>query len=155
MIRCYYGVVVLAFFLILVTPTLGSGNVQQENQRVLTESKIKKSSIKKALQDIKKTLSGELRNCPIEVIDVKLLKYDESDGDVGENWTVKVCQDEKEYLITTFHPKGYYCTVVPKQEQLAKEIKTWNAAKKHNDEDYWRDVLFYIDEIEAMDKNEK
>jgi hypothetical protein len=58
-------------------------------------------------------------------------------------------------LVSTFHPKGYYCTVIPKEEALAQDKKYWEAAKKHGDQEYWRKVLLYANELEAMDQGEE
>ena len=147
MFHYLYKVIFFVTVIIMSTASLGISD-QYENQDILANSKIKEKSFKKVFGDIKKTLPKELRKCQIEVIDIKLLK-NEGSG-VGENWTVKVCQDTKEYLVTTFHPKGYYCNVIPKEEALAKEKRLWEG-----DKETWRNALYYIDEIEAMDQSNK
>lgn len=152
MARYYCGAAVFAILIALFTTSLGWCDMQQENQNVLVNSKIKKSSFKKIFQDIKKTLPKELRQCPIVVTDVKLLK--QKNGGVAEDWTVNICQETKDYFISTFHPKGYFCEVVLKEDQFAHEKKLWNAVKNDTDADEWRAALFYVDEIEATDQDE-
>ncbi len=153
MARYYCGIAVFAILIVLFTTSSGRCDVQRENQGVLAESKIKKSSFKKVFRDIQKTLPKQLRKCPIVVTNIKLLKRE--NGGVAEDWTVDICQETKVYFISTFHPKGYFCTVVPKEEQFAHEKKLWNAVKDDDDAAEWRATLFHIDEIEAIDQGEK
>lgn len=147
MFHYFYKVIFFVIAIIMSTASLGISE-QYENQSVLANSKIKEKSFKKVFRDIKKFLPSDLRKCQIEVIDIKLLKNEKSG--VGENWTVKVCQDTKEYLVTTFYPKGYYCNVIPKEEALMKEKRLWDG-----DKETWRNALYYIDELEAMDQEGK
>lgn len=127
------------------------GGTELMNQDILTQSKIKKSSIKKVLDDIKKTLPKELKKCQIVVTDIKLLKREKES--VAENWIIEVCQDTKEYFVSTYHPKGYFCTVTPKEKVISFEKAFWNAAKKDGTEEQDRGKFFYIDEIEAMSQH--
>jgi len=151
MTKYYNKVILITMIIVLSTPTLGASN-QFENQDVLTESKVKKKSFKKIFKYIKKTLPKESRKCQIEIVDIKLLKDDKSG--IGENWTVKICEDVREYLVTTFYPKGYYCNVMTKEDALAKEKRLWDSDKKFGG-NVWTNSLYYIDELEAMDQSEK
>lgn len=151
--RYYCGVAVFAILMVLLTISLGWCGAQQENQSVLANSKIKKNIFPKVFRDIQKTLPKQLRKCPIVVTDIKLLK---AGNDSAEDWTVNICQETRVYFVYTYWLKGLYGHIVKsKEEQFAKEKKIWEAAKKHEDEEYWRDVLFYLDEFEAMDQAEK
>lgn len=141
--RVYMFVIMVMLFIFSIESI-----AQPEDRSILNESKIKTKSFNKVFRDIKKTLSKESKKCPIEVTDVKLLKS--KDGGVAEDWTVSICEETKVYLVTTFHPKGYYVSVIPKEEALAQDIKYWRAAKKFGTEETWRDTMIYIDEIEAM-----
>lgn len=127
------------------------GDAEHMNPDVIGQSKIKKSSFKQIFNDIKKTLPKKMRRCPMVVTKIKLLK-EENDG-VAEDWTIDVCRETKVYLVSTFQPKGYYCDVILKEEALTQEIKYWEAAKRHGDEDFWRESLLYVDEIEAMSQD--
>ena len=143
----YYCRVSIFFVMVFLFTTSLGYCAKLVDQSVLIGSKIKEKSFKKVFRDIKKTLPKELRKCQIEVIDIKLLK--DEDRGVGENWTVEVCQYiKKEYLVTTIHPKGYYCTVISKEEALSQDKRYWEAAKKFGTEEVWRDTIMYIDEIE-------
>ena len=153
MIRYYCGVAVFTILIVLFTPSFGRCSVQRENQEVLAFSKIRKKNIKQVLNDIKRTLPKQLKECPIIVTDIKLLKQE--DERVWEDWTVDVCQEKKIYFIDTYAPKRYCCTVMTKEEALIKEKPIWKAAKKHADEEYWRNKLPHIADLEAMDQIEK
>ena len=154
MTRYYYGVVVVSILIVLVTTSLGWCGAQQENQGVLANSKIKKNIFPKVFRDIKRTLPKELRQCPIVVTDIKLLKT-ESDA-ATEDWTVNICQETKVYCVQAYWLKGSYLeSVKSKEEVLARQKAIWETAKKIGNEEEWRDTLFYIDEIEAMKQSEK
>jgi hypothetical protein len=136
----YFRVNFLVAIILLAMPSLGGAELM--NQDVLAQSKIKESSFKQIFNDIKKTLPKELKHCPILVANIKLLK--QKNGGVAEDWTVNICQETRAYFVSNLHPKGYFCEVVPREDQLAHEMKIWNAAKKDGDEDYWRKILFYV-----------
>ena len=150
MIRYYCEVAVLAILIVLFTASLGWCRAQHENQDVLANSKIKKNIFPKIFRDIKKTLPNQLKKCPIIVSDIKLLK---AGNDSAEDWTVNLCQETRVFFVYDYSLKGFYLYIVkPKEEQFAKEKEIWNAAKKFGDEEIWQKTLFYVDEIEAMNK---
>jgi len=153
MTRYYYGAVVFVILIGLFITSFGWCSAQPLDQDILNESKIKKSSFKKVFQEIKKTLPKELNQCSIVVTDIRLLKSEKDS--VAENWTVEVCQDKREYFVSTYNPKGYFCTVTPKEKVFSVEKAFWNAAKKDGTEEKERGKFFYIDELEAMGSDGK
>ena len=156
MVHYHYRVIFFAIVIILFTASLGVSK-QYENQSILSESKIKKKSFKKGIvRRIKKTLSKELRKCPVVITNIKLFRAAD-EFNVDEEWTVDICQEIKVYFVSTSTwPKGYWIDSVElKKERIAREKKILNVAKKLGTEEAWRDDLFYIDEIEAINHNEK
>ena len=136
--------------IVILLATSSSGGADLMNLNILSRSKVKESSFKQILNDIKKTLPKELRQCAILVTDIRLLKRE--NNNVAENWTVEVCQDKREYFVSTYHPKGYFCTVTPKEKVFAFEKVFWNTAKKDGTEEKNKMQFFYIDELEGMEQ---
>ena len=157
MTRYCYGAAVFAILIALFTTSLGWCGMQQENQDVLSKSKIKKNSFKKGiLRDIKKTLPKELRKCPILVTTVKLLRVND-ELNLAEEWTVDVCQKETIYYVRTYDwPKGYNYIVRPRDERIAKEKELLKSTKDwlYDDENY-RKEFFYLEEILTDDELKK
>jgi len=122
---------------------------KQENQSILSESKIKKKSYRKVFREIKKTLREELKECTINVIKIKILKHKNEFS--AEEWSVDICTERKDYVIDTFHPKGYFLAVFEKLKIFEKEKKMWKTIKKLGSQEKWRDGLLYFDELEAME----
>lgn len=140
---------IINFVIIMVFLSTGLLEAAESmNQNILAESKIKKSSFKRAFKEIKKTLPQELKKCQIIVKNIKFLN---ADKDSAEEWAVDVCEEKKVYFVYGYLLKGYSGLVVKlKEEQFAKEKEIWTGAKKFGDEETWRKTLFYFDEIEAM-----
>lgn len=149
MTRYYCGVAVFAILIVLFTTSSGRCSVQQENQDVLANSKIKKNSFKKEImQRIKKTLPKDLRKCSIVVTDVKLLRADD-EFNLAEEWTVNVCQETKVYFVSTStSPKGYWVnSVTTREEQFALEKKTLKEWKAFLDDEKFTKGFYYFEEI--------
>ena len=149
----YFRVYLFVFVALLATSSLGGAELM--NPDILSQSKVKKSSFKQILNDIKKTLPKELRKCSIVVTDIKLLKHENER--VWEDWTIDICQETRVYYIDTFTPKGYYCTVMLKEEAFAKEKKNWDVVKKSGSLDLWinGNAFPHIDELKVLDQTEK
>jgi hypothetical protein len=149
MIRNYCGTVVFAILIVLFTVSLGWCSSPQENQAVLVESKIKKSSFKKEIiKRIKKSLPERLRKCPVIVTDVKLLRADD-EFNVAEEWTVDTCQEKQVYFVSTStSPKGYWVNnVTTREEQFALEKKTLREWRALLDDEKFTKGFYYFDEI--------
>src|SRR3989338_665895 len=155
MTRNYCVAVVFAILIVLFMPSLGRCNVQQENQDVLANSKIKKNVFEKVFRDIKKTLPEHLKKCPIIVTDITFRQRKYKYNNIAEEWTVDVCQERKVYFIVDESPYGGHYTVEPKEERMAREKKIWDAVKNDDKDGEWRSTLFYVDQLEAMDRDEK
>lgn len=131
--------------------------MQQENQGVLADSKIKKSSFKREIvQRIKKTLLKHLRKCSIVVTDIKLLRADD-EFNVAEEWTVDVCQETKVYFVSTStSPKGYWVnSVTTREERFALEKKTLREWKAFLDDEKFTKGFYYSEEILNDDEFKK
>lgn len=142
--------------ILILLPSVSSGMSQKyENQSILSESSIKKKSFKgEILQRIRRTLSKDLRKCPVVVAKIKLFRKDD-EFNVDEEWTVYVCQETKKYFVSTSDwPKGYWIDSVElKKERIARERKLLKISEKLGTKEGWKDDFFYIDEIEAMDQD--
>ncbi len=148
MTRYYCGAAILAALMVLLVANWGLCSVPQENQEVLSKSKIKKNEFSRIFRNIRKTLPDQSKKCPIIVSGINFLQ---AGNDNAEDWTVNVCEETKSFFVYAYLLKGaYLCIVKPKGEQFEKEKKIWDAAKKSGDEATWRKALFYIDEIERL-----
>lgn len=153
MTRYYWGVTVFIFLTAPFTTSFGWCNAKLDNQNVLTESKIKKSSFKKIVREIKNTLPKELRKCPVVVTKIKLLR-EKDEFNVDEEWMVDVCQTKKFYFVSTSDwPKGYWVDSVElKEERVSREKRMLSIAKKLGTTEEWRDDFFYIDDKTGENK---
>lgn len=140
----WHSIRLLCLSVVILLIFASFGGAELINSDVLAQSKIKKSSFKQIFRDINKMLPSKLRKCSIIVTNINLLKSE--NGRVWEDWTVKVCEEQRIYYIDTFTPKGE-CSVMPKDEAMAKERNIWDAAKKHRDESFWINKLPHIGEI--------
>ncbi len=149
MIRYYCGATVFAILMLLFTVSLGWCSAPQENQGVLSDSKIKKNSFKKEIiKRIKKSLPKDLRQCSIVVTDIKLLRADD-EFNLAEEWTVNVCQEKIIYYVRMYDwPKGYDYSVKPREERIIQEKQALKSTKDwlYDDENY-RKQFFYLEEI--------
>jgi len=153
MAQHHYRTILFVIMIMLFTPSLAMSN-QYQNQTVLSESKIKKKGFQKEIiQRIKKALPKELRKCSVVVTSIKLFKADD-EFNVDEEWTVDICQQRRIYFVSTSTwPKGYWIdSVESKEERITREKKLLDVAKKLGTEETWREDLFYIDEIKAMEQ---
>lgn len=157
MIRNYCGAVAFAIFIVLFTTSLGWCSAPQENEGVLADSKIKKNSFKKEIiKRIKKSLSEDLRKCPIVVTNIKLLRADD-EYNLAEEWTVNACQEKITYFVRMYDwPERYDYSVKPREDRIAQEKQALKSTKDwlYDDENY-RKQFFYLEEILTDDELKK
>lgn len=119
---------------------------EMANQDVFASSQIKKKYRNDILRQIRKQLPSEFKGCPVVVENITLLRRDYKDSGVAEEWTVNVCREKRAYFVEEDSLKGLHYIAIPKEKRLSKEKELWDADKKT-----WREILFYVDEIDAME----
>lgn len=145
------------FFLVLVlfvVDVTAGRSEQVTDSAVLAKSTIKSNYKKDILKRIRNSLSKESKKNAIFLQNVQSLKRGDINSSDAEEWTVVAGNEKMVFFIVNESPKGVYYTVIPKQKRFAKEKEIWDAVKNEKNEKSrkeWRDVLFYINEIETLE----